>query len=76
MNLIGGIIKKTKKNKFLLFLIDFIERTAVRFQQWLWKFVDTYPEDESRDMLARALKNAIKAYHASDKANYAKNQTS
>jgi hypothetical protein len=36
----GGMIRKTKKNQVLLAIIKFIEKTFVRFQQWLWNFVE------------------------------------
>jgi hypothetical protein len=40
---IGGIIKKTTKNKVLLLAIKIIEKTFVAFQQWLWKYVEVEP---------------------------------
>lgn len=41
---LGGMIKKTRKNRILLAIIKFIEKTFVRFQQWLWKFVEVEEE--------------------------------
>ena len=38
-----ALIKKGMRNKILLLSITMIEKTFIRFQQWLWKFVETEP---------------------------------
>lgn len=52
---VGGIIKETTKNKILLTIIKFIDATFVRFQQWLWRFIEIEEPLSLRELWVRGL---------------------